>query len=229
MANLSKKVLGTVSGAVGDILFRAKNGKNYVGTRPLSFIPGRDENSVARRQRFAMATRLARPINSIYQLKSVWRNFTPAGLSPYNMIVKSNYINVQPDSVSDLVRLVPDIGFSVQINNMIVDENHLNVTIAGLTSNSGIDPLVELNFQMVGVMHLSNPVNIEQQVGHSFMRLVTDEQVLALNTEINFDLTFYDQTSQLIAQYQDRRVFLTLLTLDVNKQVVHYSNTFFNN
>lgn len=227
MADLRKKVLGTVSGAVGDILFRAKNGKNYVGTRPLSFIPGKDANSVGRRLRFAMATRLVHPINSIYQLKSLWKALTPAGLSPYNMIVKANYINVQSDSVSDLVKLVPDIGFSVQINNITVDENHLNVTIAGLTSNSGIDPAVELNFQMVGVLHLSNPVN-EEQVGHSFLRIVIGEQPLALDTEINFDLTFYDQTSQLIAQYQDRKAFLTLLTLNANKQVVNYSNTFFN-
>ena len=68
MANLRKKVLGTVSGAVGDILFRTKNGRNYIGTRPLSFVPGKDEKSVARRKRFAMATRLAKQINSIYKL-----------------------------------------------------------------------------------------------------------------------------------------------------------------
>ena len=62
MADLRKKVLGTVSGSVGDILFRVRNGKNYLGTKPLSFMPGTDENSIQRRKRFAMATRLAKPI-----------------------------------------------------------------------------------------------------------------------------------------------------------------------
>ncbi|HCY77275.1 MAG TPA: hypothetical protein DHV28_15255 [Ignavibacteriales bacterium] len=227
MADLRKKVLGTVSGAVGDILFRAKNGKNYVGTRPLSFMPGTDERSVARRARFAMATRLAKPINSIYHLKSLWKTITPVGLSPYNQIVKANYSNVQSDSVGDLVRLVPDIGFSVQVTSITVDAAHLAVTLDSLTSSSGIDPASELFFQLVGVIHLTNPVAEGPDI-HSFFRIISDEQALALNTEINFDVTFYDQTSQLIELYQDRKVFLTLLTLDVDKNVINYSNTFFN-
>lgn len=227
MANLRKKVLGTVSGAVGDILFRTKNGKNYIGTRPLSFMPGKDEKSVARRKRFALATRLARSINSINKLKSLWKSVTPAGLSPYNQIVRVNYKNVQADSIGDRVTLVPDIGFSVQIITIDVDQNSISVTLNGITSNSGIDPAVELHFQLVGVMHLSNPVNVENE-GLVFLRLVFDEVTLELNTEINVTLNFFDQTSQLISQYQDRKAFLTLLTLDADRNVVNYSNTFFN-
>ena len=227
MANLRKKVLGTVSGAVGDILFRTKNGKNYIGTRPLSFIPGKDEKSVARRKRFAMATRLAKQINSIYKLKSVWKSVTPADLSPYNQIVKANYKNVQSDSVSDQVSLVPEIGFSVQINLIDIDQTRLRLTLNGITSSSGIDPLNESYFHLVGILHLSNPVD-EGNTDHLFLRLIFDEQALVLNTELNFTLNFNDQTSQLISQYQDRKAFLSLLTLNTERNVVNYSNTFFN-
>jgi hypothetical protein len=227
MAKLRKKVLGTVSGAVGDLLFRAKNGRNYLGTRPLSFIPGIDEKSIARRQRFALVTRLAKPINSIYKLKSLWKSVTPVELSPYNQIVKMNYRNVQSDSIGDMVSLVPDIGFSVQINAIDVDQNRLRVTLNGITANSGIDPAVELYFQMVGVMHLSNPSDVNTE-SHVFLRLVADELPLVLNTELDVILNFYDKTSQLISQYQDRKAFLTLLTLDADRNVVNYSNTFFN-
>ena len=227
MADLRKKVLGTVSGAVGDILFREKNGRNYVGTKPSSFMPGMDDKSIARRKRFAMATRLAKPINSIFQLKSIWRTVAFPGLSPYNQIVKANYRNAQPDSIGDMVKLAPDLGFSVQITNIGVDENHLRVTLNGITASSGINPAVELYFQIAGIMHLSDPANAENDA-HAFLRLVTTEQSLALDTEINFDLNFYDQASQLIAQYNERKVFLILLSLDTDRKVVHYSNTFFN-
>ncbi|MBK9097333.1 MAG: hypothetical protein IPM14_04260 [bacterium] len=227
MANLRKKVLGTVSGAVGDVLFRTKNGKNYVGTKPLSFIPGKDEKSIARRKRFAMATRLARPINSIYNLKSLWKSVTPADLSPYNQIVKANYTSVQSDLVSNQVKLVPDIGFSMQTNSIELDENRLRVTINGVTANSGIDTTVELYFQLVGVIYLSNPIS-EESADHLFFRLIFDEQPLVLDTGLDFALDFFDQTSQLISQYQNRKVFLTLLTLDADRNSVNYSNTFFN-
>jgi len=50
MAVVTKKVLGTVHGAVGDMVFREKNGKNYIGMRPNSFVPGKDDASIARRK-----------------------------------------------------------------------------------------------------------------------------------------------------------------------------------
>ncbi len=228
MADLRKKVLGTVSGAVGDILFRAKNGRNYVGTRPVSFTPGTDEKSIARRKRFGMATRLARPINSIYRLKELWKAAAPVPLHSYNMIVRANYSSVGPDSISNTVKLVPEIGFSVQSNNLELDENHMRITLQGLTSISGINPAVEIYCQIVGIIHLSNPVDPEKEP-HVFIPVVSIEQALALNTEINDDIIFQDVISQLLAMYQDRRAVLTLLTLDTDRQVIHYSNTFFNN
>lgn len=228
MADLRKKVLGTVSGAVGDILFRAKNGRNYVGTRPLSFTPGTDEKSVARRKRFGMATRLARPINSIYRLKSLWKAVAPVPLHSYNMIVRANYNSVGPDSISNTIKLVPEIGYSVQFSEFTLNVNRMRVALDGLTSASGINPSVEIYCQLVGIIHLSNPVDTEKEP-HVFIPVVSIEQALALNTEIIDDIIFQDVISQLLAMYQDRKAFLTLLTLDTDRNVIHYSNTFFNN
>ena len=228
MADLRKKVLGTVSGAVGDILFRAKNGRNYVGTRPLSFTPGTDEKSVARRKRFGMATRLARPINSIYRLKSLWKAVAPVPLHSYNMIVRANYNSVGPDSISNTIKLVPEIGYSVQFSEFTLNVNRMRVALDGLTSTSGINPSVEIYCQLVGIIHLSNPVDTEKEP-HVFIPVVSIEQALALNTEITDDIIFQDVISQLLAMYQDRKAFLTLLTLDTDRNVIHYSNTFFNN
>ncbi len=228
MADLRKKVLGTVSGAVGDILFRAKNGRNYVGTRPLSFTPGTDEKSVARRKRFGMATRLARPINSIYRLKSLWKAVAPVPLHSYNMIVRANYNSVGPDSISNTIKLVPEIGYSVQFSEFTLNVNRMRVALDGLTSASGINPSVEIYCQLVGIIHLSNPVDTEKEP-HVFIPVVSIEQALALNTEITDDIIFQDVISQLLAMYQDRKAFLTLLTLDTDRNVIHYSNTFFNN
>lgn len=227
MADLRKKVLGTVSGAVGDLLFRERNGKNYLGTKPSSFMPGMDEKSISRRKRFALATRLAKPINSISQLKSIWKTVAAPGLSPYNQIVKANYRNTQADSIGDMVKLSPELGFSVQATAIGIDENHLRITLDGITASSGIDPAVEIYFQIAGVAHLSNPLN-EENDAHTFVRLLSEEQSLVLDTEINFNINFYDRLSQMIAQYNNRKVFLILLTLDADRNVVNYSNTFFN-
>jgi len=225
MAKLKKEILGKVSGAVGDVLFRTVNGKTIVGTRPSSFTPGNDQASLERRGRFSMANKLARHIYSIYQVRTLWKDITPSGLSPFNMIVRTNYYNVTHNTVTDKVKLIPDIGFNVTVSTLTVDENSLQLSLAGITAESGIDTAAELQFQLVGVLYLSNPTE-PQSIKYDFLRLVSVEQSLVLDTALNFQIQFVNQTSQFIAQYQDRKAFLALLTLDSDKNVVNFSNTF---
>lgn len=72
MATLSKQVLGRISGSVGDITFRQKNGTNFVSARPNSFALPTDEDSVKRREKFAFACKLSASIISIASLKAFW-------------------------------------------------------------------------------------------------------------------------------------------------------------
>ena len=111
MAELNKTVLGRLSGAVGDVVFRQRNGKNYVGTKPAPFMPGDDPASVARRERFAITGKLAKAINSIAIIKSLWKESTPSGLSPYLYMVQLNYPHIVDGAVSNSAYAVsPLIG-----------------------------------------------------------------------------------------------------------------------
>ena len=64
MATIKKTVLGRISGAVGDVVFKEKNGKNYVGVRASTFTPPSDAASIERRGKFLLSTELASAINS---------------------------------------------------------------------------------------------------------------------------------------------------------------------
>jgi hypothetical protein len=227
MARLKKQVLGTVSGAVGDILFRVRNGNTFVGTRPASFMPGMDTASVNRRMRFALTTKLCRTINSVPELKTIWRAVTPSRLTQYNMMVKLNYNNVSHNNVSGFIKLVPEIGFGVTVTSIIIDSANLEVELQSIGTNSGIDPVTETYFKLAGVMVLSDPTD-PQNAPFTFMRVIFEDAPLDISNPLNFQVAFMDQISQLISQYQVQQVFLTLLTLDINKNPVQYSNTFFN-
>ena len=86
MARLKKKVLGQVSGAVGDTVFRERYGNNYLGMRPDSFMPGTSPADFQRRQRFALAAKTGVSINSASKLRALWAGVTPSGFSPFNNI-----------------------------------------------------------------------------------------------------------------------------------------------
>ncbi len=59
MAQLTKAVLGRVSGRLGDTVFRQRNGKNILGTRPSHYAPPDDQGSIDRRARFKFSAKLA--------------------------------------------------------------------------------------------------------------------------------------------------------------------------
>jgi len=225
MAELNKTVLGRLSGAVGDIIFRQRNGKNYVGTKPSSFIPGNDDASVARRAKFALSTKLARTINSIPQLKSVWSAAVPSGLTPYNYIIKINYNNIDQGVLSDNVVLTPDIGFGVNASSLSIASSGIQADLEAIGNNEGIDPVNEVSLQLVAVIHLSNPADSNIKP-YSFLSFVSAVQVTDLDNPLSFSMSLSTQEAQIFDQYQDHKVFFSLLTLDANESVVKYSSTF---
>jgi hypothetical protein len=224
MAELKKKVLGQVSGAVGDIVFRERYGLNYVGLRPNSFMPGTDAASVARRQRFLLTLKTGSSINSIAQLKSLWKGVTPSGLSPFNYIVKTNYKFVAAGILTDLFKIVPDNGFGVSISDNTIDRIKVTAIIDPIETNAGINIVNEPNIMMGGIIFLSSPE--DESVGaYSILSLYSAPQVTNLAQQLTFNIFLTNQQQLLFDKYQSYKTFISIITLDSSGSPVHYSST----
>src|ERR1039457_147320 len=70
MARLLTQVLGTMSGSVGDIVFRRRGGRSYVSAHPSGYTPRTDAATVARKKQLKTAVEIAKNINSIPLLKA---------------------------------------------------------------------------------------------------------------------------------------------------------------
>jgi hypothetical protein len=224
MAELKKKVLGQVSGAVGDIVFRERYGLNYVGLRPSSFMPGTDAASVARRQRFALATRVGVTINSNPQLKQLWAAHTSSGLNTYNQIVKTNYRFVTSTDLSNMLQLTPDNGFGFVVTDSNVDRVRIRATIDPIGSNAGINIALEPKIMMAGLLFLSNPSDPTVKA-YSLMSMSTVSQTIKLGTPLTFDADLTNQQQQVFDKYHTSKAFVALVTLDAANNPVHYSST----
>jgi hypothetical protein len=225
MAELNKTVLGRLSGAVGDVIFRQRNGKNFVGTKPSPFMPGTDAASVLRRAKFALSIKLAKTINSMYQVKSVWKPYTPSGLSPFNYMIKANYPNIEDGNLSDFVTLVPDIGFGINASSVTISSSEVRVDIDPLGNATDIDPVVELSLQLCSILFLNNPIDNNVK-DYDFLSMVSASQTLSLDTALSFSIPFSNLQTQIFDKYQNHKSYFTLLSFNSDSSVVHYSNTF---
>ena len=225
MATLKKTVLGRLSGAVGDVVFRELNGKNFVGLRALSFVPGSDQSSVERRSKFYLSTQLASTINSNFRLRSLWLRSIPSGKNVYNHLIKSNYSNLLYNNVGDLVKIVPGFGFSISSKGITISDTSVQVLTEAIGDNAGINPSVETKVQLAAIIYLSNPIDGSVKL-QNFMSLLSLAQDIKLNEGFTFEINLSNQNQLIIKKYQSRKGFFSLLTLNVDDEVVNYSGTF---
>mgnify|MGYP001197215731 CR=1 FL=1 len=226
MGILNKAVLGLPSGAVGDILFRYKNGRVFIGTRPVSYMPGTDEKAVNRRNRFGITAKYSQAVNSITSLKSLWDESTPETMSPFNGIFKESYPYVTPTDVTDLAKLVPQLnGFPVVTTDVTVDETAIDVSIDPIGTNAEIDTDVEKFIQLAAVIKCTD-ATVDTLPRMIFLPLKSSNVVLNLANPLSFSITISDQDSDAYSSYDTHLTYLALVTLDESGKAVHYSKGF---
>ena len=224
MAELKGNVLGKVTGTIGNLVGRVRSGKNYLASRPGSFMPGDDADSVARRERFKLSVQFAKSLILLDDLKSVWDNNAPSGISAYNFIVQSNYKFFENDLPSSSNIIVPPNGFNISTNQFQVLQASLHVEFLPLGESAPFDPAVEKNLRLYSLFSLYDPLNpgLDQ---FAFIPLSSEKQIFQTSADTVFDIPIPQYHQSLISKYQNKKVYIALLTLDENDKPLRYSIT----
>ena len=192
--------------------------------KPVSINIPQDPASVARRGKFTMAAKLASAIGSNSLIKSLWKAVSTDGLSVQSFLVKTNYFYSLPADINNQVKLVPDGGFGVSVTTVDKSQVRVRVDIDPVGENSGIDTLVETKIQMLVLLFLSNPSD-ENNPPYTFMFLPSDVPILSLTEPISFEASLLSNQALIYNQYQNRKAYFTIITLDAEDRLVHHSIT----
>ena len=225
MATLTKTVLGKISGSIGDVTFRQKNGNNYVSSRPNSFTAATDAESVKRRNRFAYACKLSAAMISLAPLKAVWESGTSNGQSAYNKIVGMNYRFVTEDTITSQTFFSPGIGFSVNAPVSEIKSDGIRLTLNPFGLNTGIDTGIEKSMKLAALISLSNPLD-DTVDSYALIPMLSSGQQIVLDTALAFSIALSNQESQLFQKYRTFKAMFALVTLDANGNSIQYSTTF---
>ena len=225
MATLKKSVLGKVSGAVGDILFRIKNGKNFIGTRPLSFIPGMDDKSINRRKHFRITGKLASSINKMSPMKKLWDIYTPNTMLPFNGIFKANYAFTNSEDITNLITLSPDMGFEVPTPSYTISSSQIVVDIPAIGAGTAIDTAVETQFILTGIIYCNGKTD-DTFKDYIFLSTLYPKSPLSLTAALSFTYDMNDVEKQLYERYSTHKLFFCLVSLTALSEPLHFSETF---
>jgi hypothetical protein len=224
MASLIKSVLGKVSGALGDLVFRQTKTGNVIAMRPKSFIPGTDQKSVDRRTKFRFSVKLASVLNKIPEIFQIWAE-KDSNRNPFQNLVKTIYPYVDPSGLPGSYKLTPEEGFGTNSSLISVSPVEVHAELDELSDNIGIDTGVEVNTKLICIIYLSDPVD-EFAPAYKFLKLVSDEVPLEMNSAMLFSIPLMSQETEQFNAYNENDAYFILVTLDAEGNVIHYSNTF---
>jgi len=224
MAEVFKSVIGRLTGALGNMVFRNRGSVTTASMRPKSFLAGTDIKAQNRRARFGLTGMFAAAVNKDASLKRFWDLATPPNMSAANGIFKANYKHITPDDVTDLARLTPGISVKVSAVSSSMTNVLVSATLDVIGTDQKIDLLVEKKIQMVAVIYCKSPLNEDEAKNH-FICLKSGKVVLNLTTELAFTIPLMSDETQYFDIYSSQKCFYTFVTLDDDDVPYHFTNT----
>lgn len=225
MAELKNSILGKISGSIGNITARIRNGKNYLASKPAYFNTPDDTASVERRAKFKLAVKFSYAVLKSSGLKSVWRTFVSNNKPPFANLMKINYKFILDNDLSALNLITPSEGFSPGFSNVVLTNANLSADLAPLDGLAPFDTNIETILKLSAVVYLSNPAN-ESYEEYDFISLESDNVPLQLINPESFSIDLKSFEGSKVDNYQDKMIFLAAYTLDDEGIPIHFSSTF---
>lgn len=229
MARIINELTGRVRGKVGNLVYRITNGNTSLCALPTGYKTDNSPAGVIRKNKFRIVVKFAKAINSLLSLKHFWKIFSEetADLkkSAFSKMVKKNYPYVSNTSVLDTAYMVPYFGFDADASEVAITDSAITVDIDPLGTSTGIDINIEKNVAVQCVVSLTTPVDLNMKPV-AFFAMESAKVTLNLVNPLSFSIPLVDAETKLINAYTVRKVFLSLVTYDLEGIPVKYSNTF---
>jgi len=213
--------LGSISGKVGGIVFRERNGKTIICSSPKrqkkTYNPVRE----LRESQFGMTGKIASAINSSPHLNEIWKSAGNTSRNIYNKIFKEIHKQITSLDFSKLGSIMPESGFKIKgyltpgVPDILVETEAPGV-------ENGIYPEEEKTIMAAGIVILSEPM--DEAIPKTMMVNIASE---SRGLRVFFPQTFVVKAPAgelyRMRLYRKQEYHIHLITLDKMGKAVHYS------
>ncbi|MDX1700514.1 MAG: hypothetical protein R3250_07855 [Melioribacteraceae bacterium] len=223
MARVKGNVLGNLSGKLGNLSARTRNGETTLSARPSSFNASQDPEVVANRQKFAVTANFSKYVLSIPTLKDIWEITKANNLSVSNAIFKANYPYSSADRPTDDNILTPD-GFTLPVTSAEIDAGNVAVVLSAMNTATIIEAN-EVDVSFASIIVLYNPISPED-APFKIIKLFQDAAAFDFANPYTLTMALHASENAEVAKYSNSILLLAAATKDADSNVIQYSNTF---
>jgi hypothetical protein len=210
MGRLIHRVLGDARGKVGDLVFKNYNGKVYITTHKGFNKISKSPACVKNRKRFAAAIKFSKAVNSLDNLKEVWKKSSAEGKRTYTKILRYNIEKLLDGKPSKLNSIVPS-GFRIDVKDLVFSSSSARFALA---INEGDFDYSGMSFRLNLVIALFT--NNKDVLNSVFPYLcLSVEFINGKSSEFkNIIVNFEKNQKECICLFKSARVFLALTKTD---------------
>jgi len=205
MAKVVDKFTGSLSGQLGDLVYRRyKDGSVFVARQKSVNTISYSDKCVKTRNNFKVAVAFAKAANLLPDIHAIWKNSVYKGRSPYTKILKAN---------------IDGFGLNYELSFMSKDKISLSLSLP-LFSKSYVNTKFILNF----VIALHNPKNPDSE---SEFNCISDLSEIVSPDYDNFhtlETNFSSMNRDVIQEFQNAIIFFSLTNTENTKHI--FSKTF---
>jgi len=224
MAEVFKSVIGRLSGALGNMVFRNRYNKTTITMRPRSYKMPMDDEAIIRRARFALTGSFSRAVNAFADLKKFWDDVTPNDMTAMNGIFKGNYEQITDTDVTNTATLTPLVGVKVESSDITLTNSLLTVVLDVIGTEEGVDTLKEKTIYMTAVIFCKTPIDPDFKKYH-FLSIKSTGENISLTNPLTFTAQIKAIDKQYYEKYTDHKAFICFVTRDIMLKAVNFSNT----
>ncbi len=225
MARLKGSILGNLSGRLGNLSARTRNGETYLGARPSSFNVSNAPAVVEVRKKFLVSSQLAKVVGKIDDLKKIWDKVKPVGTSVYNTVIQKNfeYSDIQRPTAQNII--TPG-GFNLGVTSALIGADTITVDLPALNTQANFtaaDKDLSISMILIGF----DPVD-ENDAYYKIMPFnytETDyDPAQTLEAVVNLDQFSKSE----LARYNQKVLLVGAVTKDAAANIIKYSATYGN-
>lgn len=206
MAFVNKNIFD-LSGKLGNVIFRNRNGKLVAYAAPKHHHISKSEKSVDNRKKFGINVQLAKNICSLKPLYNVWKYSKMGGSNTYTKILKFNYRSAEPGKLT-LGNVLTPISIALEVNSVEIANRRLSINflIPDNENNNKLWP-----FYVNIIIFLHKTLKGHKDKGNQFVTFNVPVHQKELTGIYNFQYSFDKSTYGNIKCYSKCIVYFALV------------------
>src|ERR1035437_257436 len=228
MGSLNNIVLGDVSGKVGNIVGRKRNGKYFVYAMPTEVKISNTPKAKKSRDIMIPLTKFASIVNSIPELKYFWVNSKIEAFDAFHKIEKVNFPFLIPERPTLNNTIIPEVFIDNKIKDASISPTGIKLKIfISKIDEPQLDGAKELTG--IGVICYFNP-NREKTDYFHLSKIRTSPVDMKIEEQFEVDIPFNDEQLSNYNSYLNSILYFIFVSKDINgtplKFCCNYRNEF---